>query len=62
METVKLSRIVMRLTPELYPSLTDFELDSDIILMYGFEQLQSHDVLEIIQYSINEHRKNALLH
>ncbi|WP_328591329.1 hypothetical protein [Paenibacillus albiflavus] len=62
METVKLSRIVMRLTPELYASLTNFELDSDIILMYGVEKLQAEDVLEIIQHSINEHRKNALLH
>jgi hypothetical protein len=62
METVKLSRIVTKLTPELYSSLTDFELDSDIILMYGFEQLQVQDVLEIIQHSIYEHRKNALLH
>jgi len=52
----------MRLTPELYPSLTNFELDSDIILMYGVDKLQAEDVLEIIQHSINEHRKNALLH
>jgi hypothetical protein len=62
METVKLSRIVMRLKPELYPSLTDNELDSDIVLMYGLERLQVQDVMEIIQFSISEHRKDSLLH
>jgi len=62
METVKLSRIVMRLTPELYPSLTNTELDSDIVLMYGLDRLKAQDVMEIIQYSISEHRKDALLH
>lgn len=62
METVKLSRIVMKLAPEIYPTLKTYELDSDIILMHGIDQLHEEDVLEIVQFSISEHRKDALLH
>jgi hypothetical protein len=62
METVKLSRIVMRLTPELYTSLTSHELESEIVLKYGLDDLAAEDVMEIIQFSISEHRKDMLLH
>ncbi|MDR6878932.1 hypothetical protein J2X61_000677 [Bacillus sp. 3255] len=62
METVKLSRIVMKLTPELYPFLTSCELDSEIVLMFGLEALEAEDVMEIIQFSITEHHKDALYH
>ncbi|WP_248924885.1 hypothetical protein [Paenibacillus hamazuiensis] len=62
METVKLSDIVMKLTPELYSSLTRVELDSYIVLRNGLSALLAEDVLEIIQYSISEHNKDALLH
>ncbi|MCR8643891.1 hypothetical protein NV379_14640 [Paenibacillus sp. N1-5-1-14] len=62
METVKLSRIVMNLTPELYSFLKSDELESDIVLRYGLDRLDPEDVIEIIQISITEHRKDALLH
>ncbi|MCD1259057.1 hypothetical protein B5M42_009425 [Paenibacillus athensensis] len=62
METVKLSRIVMKLVPDLYESLTDNELESEIILWYGLDALQENDVMEIIQFSILEHHKDALYH
>ncbi len=62
METVKLSRIVMRLTPDLYPFLTSNELNSEIVLMYGLESLEADDVMEIIQFSISEHQKDAYIH
>jgi hypothetical protein len=62
METVKLAQIVMKFTPELYPSLTRVELDSYIVLRNGLSSLDAEDVLEIIQFSISEHQKNALLH
>ncbi|GIP33884.1 hypothetical protein [Paenibacillus sp. J2TS4] len=62
METVKLSRIVMKWTPELYPSLKQAELDSQIVLANGMEALEFNDALEIIQYSISEHQKDAPLH
>lgn len=61
-ETVKLSRIVMRLTPDLYPFLTSNELNSEIVLMYGLESLEADDVMEIIQFSISEHQKDAYIH
>lgn len=61
METVKLSRIVMKLTPELYPFLKPQELDSRIILRDGLELLEAKDAMEIIQHSIFEHQKDALI-
>ncbi|GAA4862809.1 hypothetical protein GCM10023310_47770 [Paenibacillus vulneris] len=61
-ETVKLSTIVMRLTPELYPFLKRSELDFEIVLRNGLEALEAEDAMEIIQYSISEHQKDALLH
>jgi hypothetical protein len=60
-ETVKLSRIVMKLTPDLYPFLTSNELNSEIVLMYGLEALEADDVMEIIQFSISEHQKDAYI-
>jgi hypothetical protein len=61
-ETVKLSRIVMRVTPELVCFLTSNELNSEIVLRNGIEALGAQDVMEIIQYSIFEHQKDALFH
>lgn len=61
METVKLSRIVMKLTPELFPFLKPAELDSEIVLMYGLESLDSEAAVEIVQFSISEHQKDAYL-
>ena len=52
----------MKLTPELYPFLTHNELDSEIVLMYGLEALEAQDVMEIIQFSISEHQKDAYIH
>ena len=61
-ETVKLSRIVLKFTPELYPSLTSNELESEIVLRFGIEALVAEDVMEIIQFSISEHHKDTLYH
>ncbi|MFM9330418.1 hypothetical protein [Paenibacillus mesotrionivorans] len=60
-ETVKLSRIVMKLTPELHTFLKPGELDSDIVLMHGIDALLEEDAIEIIQFSISEHQKNNYL-
>ncbi|WP_379212886.1 hypothetical protein [Paenibacillus sp. GCM10012303] len=62
METVKLSRIVMKLTPDMYPCLKTSELDMDIVLRYGFDALEKADALDIVKYSISEYQKDALLH
>jgi hypothetical protein len=52
----------MKFTPELYPFLKSKELESDIVLMHGLDALEAEDALEIIQYSISEHQKDALIH
>jgi hypothetical protein len=62
METVKLSDIVMRLTPELYPSLTELELETSIVLRDGFKGLRADDAREIVRQSICKHQKDALIH
>ncbi|WP_425453939.1 hypothetical protein [Paenibacillus flagellatus] len=62
METVKLSRIVMKLTPDMYPCLKSSELDIDIVLRYGLEALEQEDALDIVKHSISEYQKDALLH
>ncbi|GAA3400893.1 hypothetical protein ACFFNY_15360 [Paenibacillus hodogayensis] len=62
METVKLSRIVMKLTPDMYPCLKSSELDLDIVLKYGFDRLEAEDAMDIVKYSISEYQKDALLH
>lgn len=62
METVSLSRIVLRFKPELYSSLKRDELDARIVLRDGMERLTPDDAWEIIRYSISEYQKNALLH
>ncbi|CAG7625139.1 hypothetical protein PAESOLCIP111_02696 [Paenibacillus solanacearum] len=61
-ETVRLATIVMKLTPELYPTLTKNELESEIVLRNGLSSLVAEDAMEIIQYSISEHQKDAFLH
>jgi hypothetical protein len=61
-ETVKLSRIVLKVSPELAAFLTRSELNSEIVLRNGIEALEAQDVMEIIQYSISEHQKDALFH
>jgi hypothetical protein len=61
-ETVKLSRIVLKVSPELAAFLTRSELNSEIVLMNGIEALEAQDVMEIIQYSISEHQKDTLFH
>ena len=62
METVKLSRIVEKLAPELHSCLTDHELDLKIVLRDGFSVLEPADAMEIVQQSICEYQKQTLLH
>ncbi|WP_407944639.1 hypothetical protein [Paenibacillus swuensis] len=62
METVKLSRIVTKLTPEMHPFLTSEELNSYIVLRDGLGVLRRQDALEIIQQSIYEQQKDAVMH
>jgi hypothetical protein len=61
METVKLARIVMKFTPDMYPCLTSSELDIDIVLRHGLESLGVEDAVDIVKQSISENQKDALL-
>ena len=61
METVKLSLIVERLAPELGPFLTSREMDLNIVLRDGLEVLEPADAMEIVQYSICNGQKQALI-
>lgn len=61
METVRLSRIVKRFTPELFPTLTPQELDTQIVLRDGISGLETEDAVEIVQMSICEHQKGSLI-
>jgi hypothetical protein len=62
MQVVKLSSIVMKLTPELYSFLKPDELDCPIVLRNGLDVLDSSGALEIIQQSIFEHQKVSYIH
>ena len=62
MQVVKLSSIVMRLTPELYSFLKPSELDCSVVLKNGLDVLDSEGALEIIQQSIFEHQKDSHIH
>ncbi|QJC51585.1 hypothetical protein HGI30_08490 [Paenibacillus albicereus] len=61
-ETVKLSRIVEKLAPELHSFLTAPELDLKIVLRDGLSVLEPSDAMEIVQHSICEYQKLTLLH
>lgn len=61
METVKLSSIVMKLVPELYPFLKQQELDTHIILRDGLDILDAEGAFEIIQNSIYQHQKDVYI-
>jgi hypothetical protein len=60
-ETVRLSRIVLKLTPEMYPFLRRDELEAEIVLRDGFESLEPDDAVEIVTISITEYQKDALI-
>jgi len=62
MQVVKLSSIVMKLTPELYAFLKPDELNCPIVLRNGLEQLDSTGAIEIVQQSIFEHQKVSFIH
>lgn len=62
METVKLSRIVEKFAPELYPFLKKKELESMIVLRDGMDILEHEDAVEIVKHSIYEHQRDIEIH
>jgi len=62
METVKLSQIVEKLAPELGSFLTAREMDISIVLRDGLALLEPADAMEIVQHSICERQRDAVIH
>jgi hypothetical protein len=62
METLKLSKIVLSVKPDLYDLLTPQELALPIVLEHGLGALQGQDVLEIIEASIFYSKESDALH
>ncbi len=62
METVKLSKIVNTVTPELAQILTSEELSQFIVVKSGLSSLRYDDVLEIIEASISRVKKDVPYH
>lgn len=61
METVRLSRIVELLVPELVPFLTEREMNLKIVLRNGLALLEPDDAMEIVQHSIYEQQREMPL-
>lgn len=58
---MKLSQIVEKLAPELSSFLTERELDISIVLRDGLALLEPADAFEIVQHSICERQRDAIL-
>lgn len=54
METLKLSTIVMTITPDLYGLLTKEELEADVLIQGDIENLKREDVNRIIASAIEQ--------
>ncbi|SFS44768.1 hypothetical protein [Marininema halotolerans] len=54
METMKLSTLILTVSPELYELLRDVELDSEVIVS-NIQAINREDVSEIIVQAIEHH-------
>lgn len=54
METLKLSTIVLTVTPDLYSLLTKEELEADVIIQGDIQTLKRDDVNRIIASAIEQ--------
>lgn len=54
METIKLSTIVMAVTPDLYGLLTPQELEADVLIQGDIQSLKREDVSRIIASAIEQ--------
>lgn len=61
METVKLSTIINYFELDLGELLTTTELEMPVVLREGIQSVSSEDVLEIVQASILQKNKGALI-
>ncbi|MBA4492809.1 hypothetical protein ACFO25_09035 [Paenactinomyces guangxiensis] len=62
MQTVKLSDLVLAVSPELYDLLTEAERDSDIIVQGDPRSLSEEDINTIIAQTIAHYHQNGPYH
>ncbi|WCK56748.1 hypothetical protein PP175_06590 [Aneurinibacillus sp. Ricciae_BoGa-3] len=61
-ETVKLATIINTVMPEVHHVLRTEELNAFIVLRNGIQNLDKHDVLEIVEATINNAKRSAIYH
>ncbi|GGE20090.1 hypothetical protein GCM10011571_22550 [Marinithermofilum abyssi] len=57
METLKLSTLILTVSPDLYELLKEEELDSEVILHTDIRLINRKDLNEIIEQTIQHHHK-----
>lgn len=62
MQSIKLSELVLAVSPELYDLLTEAERDSDIILQGDVSSLDEEDINYIIEKTIAHYHQDAPYH
>jgi hypothetical protein len=62
MQTVKLSQLVLAVSPELYDLLTEAERNSDILVHGELSELNKEDMNRIIAQTIANYHGNAFYH
>jgi hypothetical protein len=62
METIKLSKLVMAVSPELYDLLTEAERDSEIVVQGDINRLGEEDINYIIEKTIAHHHQDTPYH
>jgi hypothetical protein len=62
MQTVKLSQLVLAVSPELYELLTEAELGASILVHGELSNINREDINRIIAQTIVYHHGNALYH
>jgi hypothetical protein len=62
MQTVKLSQLVLAVSPELYDLLTEAERNSDILVHGELSELNKEDMNRIIAQAIVNYHGNAYYH
>lgn len=62
MQTIKLSKLVMEMSPELHDLLTEAERDSDIVVKGDPFALEMEDINIIIAETIAHYHQNTPYH
>ncbi|SFI96746.1 hypothetical protein [Thermoflavimicrobium dichotomicum] len=62
MRTVKLSNLILAVSPELYDLLTEAELNSYVLVERDFSELDQEELNDIIAKAIVFHQVNPRYH